>query len=79
MIKLRKIQAKKQVIEMSDIDSAKKEIDRIVSGYESEYIYLGKDMEKIVEIKRKYEAVYKALSTPNLMIDSIGFMILKRR
>ncbi|MCR5638100.1 MAG: DEAD/DEAH box helicase family protein [Lachnospiraceae bacterium] len=71
--------AKKLVIEMSDIDSAKKEIDRIVSGYESEYIYLGKDMEKIVEIKRKYEAVYKALSTPNLMIDSIGFMILKRR
>ncbi len=71
--------ARKQALELSDLESAKREIDRIVSGYESEYIYLGKDMEKIAQIKKKYEAVYYALSNPVLSLDSIGLMFLKRR
>ncbi len=62
-----------------DFDLSKREIERIVSGYESEYIYLGKDMEKIAEIKKKYDDVYFALSNPILTMDSIGLMFLKRR
>lgn len=71
--------ARKQAMESADLESAKREIDRIVSGYESEYIYLGKDMEKIAEIKMKYEAVYYALSNPILTMDSISLMFLTRR
>lgn len=70
--------AEKQVNEKADFESAKREIDRIVSGYESEYLYLGKDMEKVKEIKKRYEAVYYALSHPVLTLDSISLMILKR-
>lgn len=77
--KISKEKARKKALEQSDFESAKREIDRIVSGYESEYIYLGKDMEKIAEIKRKYEAVYYALSNPVLSLDSIGLMYLQRR
>lgn len=71
--------ARKQAKEIADLESAKREIGRIVSGYESEYIYLGKDMKKIDEIKKKYEAVYFALSNPILTIDSISLMFLTRR
>lgn len=77
--KLSKEKARKQAMEQADLESAKCEIDRIVSGYESEYIYLGKDMEKIAQIKKKYEAVYYALSNPVLSLDSISLMILTRR
>ncbi len=71
--------ARKQAMEGADLEAAKREIDRIVSGYESEYIYLGKDMERIAEIKKKYEAVYYALSNPILTMDSISLMFLTRR
>ena len=71
--------ARKQALEIADLESAKREIDRIVSGYESEYIYLGKDMKKIDEIKKKYEAIYFALSNPILTMDSISLMFLTRR
>lgn len=77
--KISKDKARKQAMELADLESAKCEIDRIVSGYESEYIYLGKDMEKIAKIKQKYEAVYFALSNPVLSLDSISLMFLKRR
>lgn len=71
--------ARRQAMELSDLEAAKREIDRIVSGYESEYIYLGKDMKRISLIKAKYDAVYYALSNPVLSLDSISLMILKRR
>lgn len=77
--KISREKARKQAMELADLDSAKREIDRIVSGYESEYIYLGKDMEKIAKIKQKYEAVYFALSNPILSLDSISLMFLTRR
>ncbi|MBD5555495.1 MAG: DEAD/DEAH box helicase family protein [Roseburia sp.] len=77
--KISRDKARKQAMELADLELARREIDRIVSGYESEYIYLGKDMEKIVKIKRKYEAVYYALSNPILSLDSISLMFLTRR
>ena len=77
--KISRDKACKQAMELADFESAKREIDRIVSGYESEYIYLGKDMEKIAKIKQKYEAVYFALSNPVLSLDSISLMFLTRR
>lgn len=77
--KLSREKARRQAMELADLKSAKKEIDRIVSGYESEYIYLGKDMEKIAKIKEKYEAVYFALSNPILSLDAISLMFLQRR
>lgn len=71
--------AGKKVIELADFEAAKREVNRIVSGYESEYLYLGKDLEKVKEIRRKYEAVYHALSNPVITLDSIGLMYLTRR
>lgn len=77
--KISRDKACKQAMELADFESAKREIDRIVSGYESEYIYLGKDMEKVAKIKQKYEVVYFALSNPVLSLDSISLMFLTRR
>ena len=77
--KISRDKACKQALELADFESAKREIDRIVSGYESEYIYLGKDMEKVAKIKQKYEVVYFALSNPVLSLDSISLMFLTRR
>lgn len=77
--KISKDLARKKAFELADLEAAKKEIDRIVSGYESGYLYLGKDMEKIKRIKDKYEAVYYALANPVLTLDSIGLMYLMRR
>ena len=77
--KISRDKAKKKVMELTDLAGAKKEIDRIVSGYESEYIYLGKDMENLRLIKKQYEAVYFALSNPVIFLDSISLMFLTRR
>ena len=77
--KISKEKARRQAMDLADLESAKREISRIVSGYESEYIYLGKDMEEIARIKEKYEAIYHALSNPVLSLDSISLMILTRR
>ena len=71
--------AKKKAIELADLERAKREIERIVSGYESEYIYLGKDTEHLVTIREQYEAIYYALSNPVLSLDSIALMFLTRR
>ena len=77
--KLARNKARKKALEQADLESAKKEMQRIVSGYESEYIYLGKAMEKIKKIKENYDAVYYALSNPIISLDSIGLMFLTRR
>lgn len=77
--KVSREKARKKVFEIAEFDSAKREINRIVAGYESEYLYLGKDMEKIKEIRRTYESVYYALSNPVMTLDSVGLMYLTRR
>lgn len=77
--KISKERAKNKAIEIADLNGAKKEIDRIVSGYESEYIYLGKDINHLNLIKSQYEAVYYALSNMVISLDSISFMVLSRR
>ena len=77
--KLSREKAVKKVQELSDFETAKREISRIVSGYESEYIYLGRDMSRIEKIKERYEAVYYALSNPILSLDSIALMYLTSR
>ena len=69
----------KKAIELADLSGAKREINRIVSGYESEYIYLGKDIDNLKSIKSQYEAVYYALSNPVISLDSISLMFLSRR
>ena len=71
--------AGKKVMELADFASARREINRIVAGYESEYLYLGKDLEKVKGIRRTYEAVYYALSHPVITLDSVGLMYLTRR
>ena len=77
--KMSRERAVKKVRELSDFETAKREINRIVSGYESEYIYLGRDMSRIEKIKERYEAVYYALSNPMLSLDSIALMYLTSR
>ena len=77
--KLSKEKAIKKVQELSDFETAKREINRIVSGYESEYIYLGRDMTRLEKIKERYEAVYYALSNPIISLDSIALMYLTSR
>ena len=71
--------ARKKAMELADFETAKREIVRIVSGYESEYLYLGKDMTKIAALRAKYNAVYYALSNPVLTLDSMSLLFLKRR
>lgn len=77
--KISKEKAKNIAREISDLEGAKREISRIVNGYKSEYIYLGKDMEKLNKIKSQYKAVYYALSNPRISLDSISLMFLTRR
>ncbi|MCI8981970.1 MAG: DEAD/DEAH box helicase family protein [Hungatella sp.] len=76
--KISRDKAKKKAIELADLEGAKREIDRIVSGYESEYIYLGKEMDSLNKIKTQYDAVYYALSNPVISLDSISLMFLTR-
>ena len=71
--------ARLKVDDLLDKDSAKKEIERIVNGYESEYIFLGKDTETLNKIKEQYKAVYDAISSPVLSTDSIALMFLTKR
>ena len=73
--------ARKKVDELLKLTlvSAKKEIERIVNGYESEYIFLGKDTETLNKIKEQYKAVYDAISLPKLSMDSIALMLLTKR
>lgn len=71
--------ARIKVDELLDKDSAQKEIERIVNGYESEYIFLGKDTETLNKIKEQYKAVYDAISRPKLSLDSIALMFLTKR
>ena len=77
--KISREKAVKKMRELSDFETAKREINRIVSGYESEYIYLGRDMSRIEKIRERYEAVYYALSNPILSLDSIALMYLTSR
>ncbi len=77
--KISKEKARQKVKELSDFETAKREINRIVSGYESENIYLGRDVSQIEKIKERYEAVYYALSNPILTLDSIALMYLTRK
>ena len=60
--------------EESDLVTAKKEIVRVVNGYEAEYIYLGKKLDKIEEIKDCYRALFRSLAHPTVSIDSICYM-----
>ena len=77
--KIAREKAARQIIENADFETAKREITRIVNGYESEYLYLGRDMSKIEKIKEKYEAVYYALSHPLLVLDAMALIYLNRR
>lgn len=77
--KVSREKAIKKVKKLADFETAKQEINRIVSGYESEYLYLGKNMEKIKLIRERYNAVFYALSNPTVTMDSIALMYLVRR
>lgn len=74
--KASKEKAIKLVSEQSDFETAKREMKRIVNGYESEYLYLGKDTSELENIRKKYSAVYYALSNPLIKLDSIGLLYL---
>ena len=65
--------------EESDLIMAKKEIVRVVNGYEAEYIYLGKKLDKIKKMKTCYSALFQALAHPAVSIDSICYMKVVNR
>ena len=60
--------------EESDLVTAKKEIVRVVNGYQAEAIYLEKNLDRIKEMKRCYQAVFHALTYPTISVDSVCFM-----
>lgn len=80
-VKKHEKEARKQLMERcregSDLETAKKEIARLVNGYEAEYTYLGKDPAAIRNIREQYQAVYTALRRPAIVLDSICFMRLE--
>ena len=76
--KARKI-AMEKCKEESDLVTAKKEIVRVVNGYEAEYIYLGKNPDRIEEIKNYYRAVFCALEYPTVSLDSVCYMRVVNR
>ena len=46
----------------------------MVNGYEAEFIYLGKNPDRIEEIKSYYRAVFYALEYPTVSLDSVCYM-----
>lgn len=71
--------AMKRVGELSDIDTARKELIRIVNGYESECIYLDKDLSIVARIREQYKAVLYALKHCRILLDSASLMRIHKR
>lgn len=65
--------------EEADLVTAKKEIIRVVNGYEAEYIYAGKDLKQLEEIKDHYRAILRSLERPAVSLDSICYMKVVNR
>lgn len=76
--KARKI-ALEKCKEESDLETAKKEIIRVVNGYEAEIIYLGENPGRIDELKKYYRAVFCALEYPTISLDSVCYMKMVNR
>ncbi len=70
--------AREQIAARADFKTAKQEIYRILHGYQSQLIYLGKDQSEIERAKEDYSAVYNALKTSKLKLDSICYLALGR-
>lgn len=66
--------ARKQCKEESDIETARREIQRLVNGREAEYTYLQKDMREISQMREQYQAIYNTLRNPAILLDSACFI-----
>lgn len=73
-----KEKAKAQVVNLTDLQSAKQEINRILHGYQSQLLYLGRDQSEIQRAKAQYTTVFKALQSPVLRLDSVCYLRLGR-
>lgn len=71
--KARKIACKKLHEEM-DIKAVKREMWRIIHGYESECNFFDRDSSFVNEIKKRYETVLNALNSANIKLDSVCFL-----
>lgn len=64
--------------EEMDIKAVKREMWRIIHGYESECNFLGRDVSFIESIQKRYETVLNALNSANLQLDSVCFLRVKK-
>jgi ATP-dependent helicase HepA len=60
--------------EESDLNTAKREMGRIIHGYESEALYLDKPSEVAAQKRVQYTAAYRALEHPLIHLDSMSLM-----
>lgn len=74
-----KMKAKKAALEGADLSTAKREIIRIINGFESTCLYLGKEVTGVKEIKRQYIEVFNALSNFHVELDSVCLMRITER
>lgn len=74
-----KEKAKSAFIEYSDLQTAKREIKRIVNGYRAECLYFGKDMSDVEDKRKAYKLAYEALIHSKLNLDSACFLRVVQR
>jgi superfamily II DNA or RNA helicase len=67
-----------EVKNTSDFKTAKREIIRIINGYLAESLFFNRGEEKVNELKRTYKAVYDGITHPQLSLDSVSFMKVRK-
>lgn len=60
--------------ELSDLKTAKKEMQRIVYGYRSECLYFGRNNDIVEQKRNAYQLAYRALAHSQLSLDSACFL-----
>jgi ATP-dependent helicase HepA len=74
-----KEKAKSAFVENSDLQTAKREIKRIINGYRAECLYFGKDISDVENKQTAYKLAYEALIHSKLVLDSACFLRVVQR
>lgn len=64
--------------EISDLSSAKKEMQRVLNGYRAECIYFERDNSIIAENTKTFQATLKALTSAKPILDAVCFFRVRK-